>query len=214
MQHERSADGNGASIDRSATDHCLVNRFRDGEQAAATELYLRYARRLQALTVSKTPDVLATRFDPEDVVQSVFRTFFRRVNEGLYDVEPGKQLWQLLLVISLNKLRKMAKHHRAQKRDASRTQGSAALEEAEQFAAGGRAQQDEASLAILQMVIDELLADLTDSQRNIIRLRIEGHAAAEIAERTKRSKRTVERVISDFRRELSDQIHGDTPQSA
>ena len=41
----------------------------------------------------------------------------------------------------------------------------------------------------------------------MIELRIEGHEVAEIAEAVRRSKRSVERVLQDFRRRLDAQIH-------
>ena len=142
--------------DASANDRSLLERFRRGEQDAATQLYLRYAQRLQLLATSQTSQQFAARFDPEDVVQSVFRTFFRRVSSGLYDVPPGEELWSLLLVLALNKIRTMSKHHRAQKRDVRKTVGSDLL--------GGPGQPnqpgDETSLQILQFVITDLLDTL------------------------------------------------------
>ena len=182
--------------DQASTDHSLLGRFRTGEQDAATELYLRYAGRLQAWASSQTSRALTPRFDEEDVVQSVFRTLFRRVSEGLYDVPPGEELWQLLLVLALNKIRKLATHHRAQKRDVGKTFGSETLEEVQNS-------RDETSLQILQMVIDDLLRDLPAANRRIVEMRIEGHRAGVIAQQAQRSKRTVERVLQDFRHKLS-----------
>lgn len=189
--------------DESVPDHSLLRRFRRGEQDAATELYLRYASRLQALASSQTPSSLATRFDADDVVQSVFRTLFRRVSEGMYDVPPGDELWQLLLVIALNKIRKLAIRHRAQKRDVSKTRGSVTLEKF----ADRHQSPDETSLCVLELVIDELMYDLPESHRKIVQLRIEGYQASDIAAQTKRSKRTVERALHDFRQELGSRIN-------
>ncbi len=104
-----------------ASDRSLLRRFRSGEQDAATEIYVRYARRLQALAARQAGADLASRFDPEDVVQSVFRTFFRRASAGYYEAPAGEELWRLLLVLSLHKVRDLATHHRAQKRDVGRT---------------------------------------------------------------------------------------------
>jgi hypothetical protein len=33
--------------------------------------------------------------DAVDLVQSIFRTFFRRVRRGCYDVPDGEELWKL-----------------------------------------------------------------------------------------------------------------------
>ena len=58
--------------------------------------------------------------EAEDIVQSVFRSMFRGVQEGNYEVEPGSTLWNLLAVISLSKLRRRALHQNAQRRDSER----------------------------------------------------------------------------------------------
>ena len=198
--------GDLGQYDSISTDRSLLRRFREGEQDAASQLYLRYAARLQALAVSQTSTMLASRFDPEDVVQSVFRTFFRRASKGLYDVPPGEELWQLLLVLALNKIRKLCRHHRAQKRDAAKTLGSPALDRLRK----GEGSHDETSVQMLRLVVDELLQDFTQVQRDVIHLRIDGYKVGEIADRTGRSHRTVERILRDFRSQLSDRIHDET----
>ena len=196
----RSADQQaGSNLPHVSNDHSLLRRFRNGEQDAATQLYLRYSARLQSWASSQTSAAFTARFDEEDVVQSVFRTLFRRVSEGLYDVPPGEELWQLLLVIALNKIRKLATYHRAQKRDVGKTHGSEALE----LVDGRHLSYDETSLQILQIVLEDLLRHLPATQRSIVELRIEGHKTVDIADRTGRSSRTVERVLQGFRLKLS-----------
>jgi RNA polymerase sigma-70 factor (ECF subfamily) len=180
------------------SDSSLVRRFRSGEDDAATKLYKRYAERLQRLAQRNTALDLTPRFDAEDVVQSVFRTFFRRVRTGLYDLPAGDELWRLLLVISLNKIRTLAVYHRAQKRSVSTTiaPGTELLSQLQD--------QNSENLALtsLKMVIGEVLDDLPEVQQQIIVRRIEGSQIEEIAAETGRSKRTVERVLQDFRSRL------------
>src|SRR4051794_22133501 len=57
-----------------SSDHSLVLQCRAGNQDAATHLYLRYAKRLLALVAAQSSPELATRVEPEDLVQSVFRS--------------------------------------------------------------------------------------------------------------------------------------------
>ncbi|MCA9216842.1 MAG: hypothetical protein KDB27_27420, partial [Planctomycetales bacterium] len=162
MQEDCSDSPNEAADDRN-----LLEQYRDGKIDAATELYLRYANRLQALTDRQTSKAFASRFDPEDVVQSVFRTFFRRVSDGMYDVPPGEELWNLLLVLALNKIRTLGKHHRAQKRDVSATVEINDNDSTKNY--------DDNSYRALKMAIDEMLGDMTDYKRAIIELRIQGN---------------------------------------
>src|SRR4051812_15287355 len=190
--------GTDASDIGATSDSSLVRRFRSGEEDAATKLYKRYAERLHRLAQRNTGLDLTPRFDAEDVVQSVFRTFFRRVRTGLYDLPAGDELWRLLLVISLNKIRTLAVYHRAQKRNVGATVAS----DTELLSQLADENADNLALASLKMVIGEVLEDLPEVQQRIIVRRIEGCQVEEIAAETGRSKRTVERVLQDFRQRL------------
>jgi RNA polymerase sigma-70 factor (ECF subfamily) len=185
-----------------SSDGSLVRRFRAGEQDAATALYRRYAQRLQRLAQRNTASDLAPRFDPEDVVQSVFRTFFRRVQKGYYDLPAGEELWRLLLVISLNKIRALAVHHRAQKRNVKTT----VVPDPQLLSRLAHSDADELALHSLQMVVREVLNDLPYVQQQMILRRIDGCQVDEIASETGRSKRTVERVLQTFRLRLRKSI--------
>lgn len=182
------------------SDHSLLRRYRGGESDAATALYLRYAHRLQALADKQTDPRIALQVDPEGIVQSVFRTFFRRVSDGHYDVIESEELWKLFLVIALNKIRKSANHHRAAKRDATLASSLDAplLDVA--------SAQDQRALQTLRLTIHEILSDVSDSQRQIVLLRIEGHEVQEIADQVGRSKRSVERLLQEFRNRLRESI--------
>ena len=182
------------------SDGSLVRLIREGEQQAATDLFFRYSDRLLNLAKSNTSPQLAPRFDPEDVVQSVFRSFFRRVSDGAYDVPPGEELWRLLLVLSLNKVRALAKFHRAQKRSVEATlTGDEYADLVEEFS-----EPDPQPRKILEMVLEKVLGELPDSQRDIVERRIQGESVVDIAASTQRSRRTVERVIKKFRDQIAE----------
>lgn len=181
-----------------ATDHSLLRRLQHGQADASTELYLRYAERLHALAASQSSADLARRVDPEDIVLSVFRTFFRRAGLGHYSVPDGEEIWKLLLVIALNKVRANGAFHRAAKRDVRKTVGGEAFTRAVESQSG----RNEEALLLLRMVVEELLETLPDVHRRMIELRIEGHEVTEIASAVRRSKRSVERVLQDFRQRL------------
>ena len=111
---EQPRDGSTAN---GASDGSLVRRLKGGSEDAATQLYTRYANRLRALARANTSAQLARRVDAEDIVQSVFRIFFAGASRGMYDVPAGEDLWKLLLVIALNKIRGESVYHQAAKRD-------------------------------------------------------------------------------------------------
>lgn len=201
---EPPADGHSARDVPGLSDQSLLERFRRGQEDASTALYLRYARRLHNLATARSSAELRGRTEPEDIVQSVFRTFFRRAAHGQYEAPEGGDLWKLLLVIALNKMRAAAIHHRAAKRDVRRTHNTGSEEAAVERAESGR---DEQALTTLRLVVDEALERSPEAHRRIIERRIEGYEIAEIAAEIGRSKRTVERVLQDFRTRLDGLIH-------
>jgi RNA polymerase sigma-70 factor (ECF subfamily) len=180
-----------------ASDRALIQQFQQGSQDAATELYLRYANRVRALAQAKCSAELAARLDADDIVQSVFRCFFQAARRGYYDVPAGEELWRILLVIALNKIRDARAFHTAAKRDVRLTSGGKSLEYAID-----NVEHADASQTFLRMAIQEALATLPAKHRRIVELRIQGFEIAQIAQETGRSRRSVERVLQETRKKL------------
>jgi RNA polymerase sigma-70 factor (ECF subfamily) len=192
------------------SDHSLLRRFRRGSQDAATQLYLRYARRLRALVAARCSPQLARRVEPDDIVQSIFRRFFHRVTRGDYDVPPGEELWGLFLVIALNKIRSEEAFHRADKRDVRLAATGAEPQHLLETQPAG----DDGAYAVLQLTIDDLLEALPPQSRLMVELHIQGYQVADIALRTGRSKRTVERNLQEFRARLRRLLEGKAAHEA
>jgi DNA-directed RNA polymerase specialized sigma24 family protein len=132
----------------------------------------------------------------------VFRTFFRGDAEGHCRVPAGEELWKLFLVIGLNKIRAVVAHHKAARRDVRAT--AAAGEYAK--AVDSLTAADDQALHALQLTIDELLDPSPPSHRQIVELRVAGYEVAEAAQATGRAKRSVERILQEFRQVLRDHI--------
>jgi RNA polymerase sigma-70 factor (ECF subfamily) len=177
------------------SDRSLLRRFRAGQEEAATELYRRYAPRLHNLARRQCASGLSRRVDADDIVQSVFYAFFERARKGYYDVPDGNDLWQLILVIALNKVRSKRTHHQAARRDIRLT----ASEKKLQTCSGA----DKVEGQLLRLAFNEALSYLSDQEKQMVDLLIEGHEVAEIAAQVGRSKRTVERNLQNVRHRLS-----------
>jgi RNA polymerase sigma-70 factor, ECF subfamily len=178
----------------------------EGSETAADRLYHRYASRLRALAKRKLPSDVTARVDADDVVQSVFRRFFDAARRGTYAAPTGEDLWNLLLVIALNRLRTLKARHRAAKRDSRRT----VQPEENRGGLDATAQApDQQPAAILRLVVDEALSRLPPGYQQVIELRVEGYDLAAIAHQTGRSKRTVERILQESRRALHDLLKED-----
>src|SRR5262245_34314019 len=116
LQHPRSA-GDVMAAD---TYNLLMARLRSGEDAAAREVFERFASRLIALTRTRFNRVLARKVDPEDVVQSAFKSFFLSHRAGKLAVGDSDGLWHLLTLITLRKCADRAEYFLADRRDAAR----------------------------------------------------------------------------------------------
>ena len=98
----------------------LFARWRQGDEEAAAAIFDRYAGRLVALARSRMASHLRVREDEEDVVQSVYRTFFSRARAGQFLCERTGDLWRLLAAMTFRKARNAVKFHLRDRRDSRR----------------------------------------------------------------------------------------------
>jgi RNA polymerase sigma-70 factor (ECF subfamily) len=178
----------------------LVARWREGEQEAATELFQRYASRLVALARSQLPAKLARRVDPEDVVQSVYRTFFADAADDRFLFQRGGDLWQLLVAITFHKLHDHIRRHRRDKRATDRDRGFGSEDSlfAMQAHLSSREPAPVEALALLEQV-EQVMRRLRPLSRRILELRLQGYNLEEIARATRRSQRSVIRDLNEIR---------------
>lgn len=178
----------------SATDQSLLRRLSAGHESAADQIYRRYADRILALARSRLPLHLHSRIDCEDVLQSVFRAFFAQARQGLYHVPDGESLWQLLAVVTVNKVRSVYNFHAASRRDARTTVS---------WEAGEAASTSEYDTDVMEVAVRDVLDRVPEAERSTIELRLEGYDVAEIAQLTRQSKRSVERLLQRARGRLA-----------
>ncbi|MCA9136113.1 MAG: sigma-70 family RNA polymerase sigma factor [Planctomycetales bacterium] len=164
-------------------------RLQEGESNAVKKLFDEYSRRLIHLAGNNIHPALLKRFDGEDVVQSVFRTFFRRQEQGKFHIEHSQQLWQLLVTLTLCKTRSHARRHLADKRNAATDQ---AMTDENQML--DRQPSPEDALALWEE-IDAVLAGLPTRTAEIISMRLEGRNRSEIAQQLNLSRQTIHRIL-------------------
>jgi hypothetical protein len=98
----------------------LMDCLRRGDEDAASEVFHRFARRLIALARSQLDSWIRTRVEPEDVVQSVFRSFFTRFEAGQFQFGNWDNLWTVLTLITIRKCANRLAFWQAAKRDLQR----------------------------------------------------------------------------------------------
>lgn len=179
----------------------IFNRMKNGDDEAAREVFERYLIRLVGVARKRLSEKLAQKVDPEDVVQSAFRSFFVRARDGQFAIQRAGDLWGLLATITKNKTLKKAEHFRQQKRDLNRDQG---LAQKSGVIENGLFVEEptEAEAVALADEVEFLLRQVEASYRLIVELRLNGDPIPKIADAAKCSERTVRRVLGEFREKL------------
>jgi RNA polymerase sigma-70 factor (ECF subfamily) len=176
----------------------LFELLRAGDQQAAREVVDAYTNRLLALARARISQRLARRMDPEDILQSVFRTFFGRVKAGRFTLEERDDLTKLLVGITVRKTLRQVAYHRAAKRDPDK-------ELPAEDAPGGELPElpavepsPEAAVAFVDL-LDNFLAKLRPRDQKIIDMRLKGYSNEEIAQELGTSDRQVRRAVEHIR---------------
>src|SRR4051812_33315367 len=94
----------------------FLAHLHSGDDAAAQELFGRFAHQLIALARQHIDGRLRHKVDPEDVVQSAYKSFFFRYGEGKLEGVNWNSLWGLLTLITVRKCAERAAYHRAERR--------------------------------------------------------------------------------------------------
>ncbi len=185
-----------------------IGDLRVGGDSAAQHLWERYFHRLVHLARARFPSVRRAGVieDEEDAALSAFDSFCRGVARGRYpQLDNREDLWRLLVVITLRKVRRQIGRQAAQKRGSGRLLGESDLVAADAAEIDGldRIAGEGPSPALVAMVVDEYrrLRDglRNDSLRQVLDLRLEGYTREEIAERLGCSERTVKRKLELIR---------------
>jgi RNA polymerase sigma factor (sigma-70 family) len=182
----------------------LLDRFRAGDHSAAEALFARYFERLTLLARSRLSSRLASRTDPEDIVQSVYRSFFIRAREGRYVLGRGGDLWRLLASITRHKLLRQVRHQTADRRSIDR---ECPLDRVDEVRALGREEDPTPEEAVdLADDLERAFTHLDAFGRRVLELRLQGSEISAIAEETGRSERSVRRALSRVRELLTERF--------
>jgi RNA polymerase sigma-70 factor (ECF subfamily) len=180
----------------------FLERLQRQDDAAAQELFVRFAHQLIALAQRHIGAALRHKVDPEDVVQSAYKSFFFRYGAGNLDVGNWNSLWGLLTLITVRKCAERAAYHRAECRDAAREVSLSPGEEAVPWRDPLGREPTPLEAAVLSETVEQLLASLDEEERPILELSLQGHTTREISERLGRAERTVRLLREGIRHRL------------
>ena len=175
-----------------------IRRWSTGDPRAAELLFARYAARLTQVAEQHLSRKVAAREGGEDVVQSVFRTFFRRSAEGQFQIDTSAQLWRLLVKITVQKVRTRGRYHAAKKRSAAEV----APEDDVWVAEALDREPDPAAAAELVDLMEAMLQGVPPLYCRVLELRLQGMVPADVARELNISRNTVYRALDLFKQRL------------
>lgn len=178
-----------------------VDRVLAGKPGHEREVVERYTVRLLQVARQQLPERLRGRLDAEDILQSVFRSFFGRLRHGEFSFEDSHDLWRLLTVMTYHKVQNTIRHHQRGRRDVRREQAGTR----DKTALAERSPGPE-DVVILRECLEHLFEDLPEEYRTIVTLRLQGDAIEEIAKKVSYSKRTVLRVLGNVQKAACKQL--------
>ena len=187
----------------------LLARWKDGDEAAAGELFERYVNRLVGLARTKLSDRMQRRVEPEDVVQSAYRSFFRKAGDDRYTLEKSGDLWKLLATITVSKVRGQVEFHTAKKRgiySEESVAGEASTYRVRPEAVAEDPTPDDATAVVEE--VQAVMTELDDLQRQIMELALQNRSVEEISQEVQRSGRTVRRTLQQIRENLETRLLG------
>ena len=180
----------------------LIDQLQAGDNTAAAEVFNRFGRRILGLARRQLHSSLRSKVDPEDVLQSVFRSFFSRQRTGRFAIENWDSLWGILMVMTLRKCRRRIAYYRARRRDAQREKSWEEKPDADVDPALFAREPTPSEAAILIDIVGRLMAGLPEEDRAILTLHLQGCTIAEIKAQTGRAMRTIRRILARIRRQL------------
>jgi RNA polymerase sigma-70 factor (ECF subfamily) len=169
-------------------------------------VFEQFSRRLIGLARCHLQARLQHKVDPEDVVQSAYKSFFLRYGDGGLAAEGWEGLWGLLSLITMRKCADRARYYQAERRDLGREVGAAVSADsaaAWQGPAGREPTPDEA--VVLAETVEELLRQLKGDERTIVEMSLQGYSTQEISDQLGRAERSVRRLRERVRKLLEEQ---------
>lgn len=173
------------------------------EEDAARALFERFTRRLIGLARVHLDTRLHHKIEPEDVVQSAYKSFFLRYGEGALATEGWDGLWGLLTIITLRKCADRVRYFKAECRDIAREAGAPdGAEDSEPWRSSVGHEPTPEQAIVLAETVELLLRGLDADERAIVELSLQGYSTQEISVRLGRAERSVRRLRERVRRHL------------
>jgi|688.fasta_scaffold00597_31 RNA polymerase sigma-70 factor (ECF subfamily) len=206
----------------------LLDRCREGDQAAEQELVCYYISRVTGFAEKRISPLYRRRFDGDDVANSVMKSLILRIRKGIVDSDDEWQLWCLLLLMTKRKVNRRVREAQQAKRDIRRelqpavSEDVSGVELAEIVESCSTDESYDESAYLLEQAILHLEKTQSDKinpgHREVLELSMQGLPYAEICENLEKrvgkmvTLKTIQRRMRDIREALAEIADLDTSE--
>ncbi|GIW80121.1 MAG: hypothetical protein KatS3mg105_1928 [Gemmatales bacterium] len=175
----------------------LLQRIRSGDESALDELVREYEPRVRLAARTLLGPAMRSQLDSIDIAQSVHRTLLSGMKNAEFTFQTPEQLMALLLTMVRRKVaRQWRRMQRQTSADAAEDSRSQLLDLLEANLP------DPAQAAQLHDAIDQALAGLSEVDRTLLEMRLQGYRTSEVAERLGMDARVLRARLSRLRQHL------------
>lgn len=182
----------------------IASLLRGGSDAALELMFLQFTERLMQLARSRIASYYRSKVDPEDVVQSVFKSFLKRYRNDKVEINSDDSLWGLLTIITIRKCADRIEYLRTAARNVRREVSITPKQSQDtgsiRYLLDREPSPDEA--VELAEFVESLFLGIDQIDRPIIEFQLQGFSTKETATMLNRSERTVRRVRARARSRL------------
>lgn len=206
------SQNSGGSITRDAAD--LHSPDPLDRERAARRIWVRLEPRLLKLVRRRLNSRIRVRTDEDDIIQSMFKSFFAVAHDGDRALPADRdELWRLLVWMAMCKIANTAHKHQALRRDVRREDPSVGSPRpsGSKLASWMAELEDRDSRSPEEAVIfheefDRLLGKLPEQLQQIFVWKLQDHTNAEIGRMINRTERTVELKMQIIRKTLEQDL--------
>ena len=182
----------------------ILNNAQQGDSIAEATVHREFVDKLVRVASKKISSRFKAKIAPEEVVQSVFASFFHRHRNHEFQFDSWNDLWALLLRITVCKCSDRIAEFRTLKRDVVREvadRGEDGLEPTTLLRSNGPTAEE---IAIFEDVLDQLFDRLNEKQQRVVSMRLQGMSNLEISEMIGRTERSVYRIHKQIQKIFSE----------
>ncbi len=183
----------------------LIKALENQDEEAATFIYTKYIGSLIRLASKKLDLRLGAKVDPETVAHSVIKLFFDKFQKNEIEFENWEALYAYLAKVTIKKSLNRNRLHWQLKRGGGsvNNQGKRSTQVELEEIYADITEPDPAEVAEINDMIEMAMCKIKPQHRSIMEVFLGNHSKEKTAELTGFSLRTVQRVINEFREEIS-----------